>query len=172
MLEREQLFREATEARRFAEGNSIRTALLAAVSHDLRTPLASIKALVSTLRSTDVSLSAADQADLLAAIEESTDRLGALVDNLLDMSRLGTGTIRPLLAPVGLDEVVPAALRGLPEDAVVTMDVQESLPAVIADPGLLERVVANVVENAVKYAPPAFRSSSQRVRSPIGWKSA
>ena len=118
-----------------AEGNEIRTALLAAVSHDLRTPLASIKALVGTLRATDVSLSPADEMELLAAIEESTDRLGALVDNLLDMSRLETGTVRPLLEPVGLDEVVPAALRGLPDDASLSLAVPESLPALVADAG-------------------------------------
>ena len=154
VVEREQLSREALEARRAAEGNEIRTALLAAVSHDLRTPLASIKALVGTLRATDVSLSPADEMELLAAIEESTDRLGALVDNLLDMSRLETGTVRPLLEPVGLDEVVPAALRGLPDDASLSLAVPESLPALVADAGLLERVVANVIENAVKFSPP------------------
>ncbi|WP_436790364.1 ATP-binding protein [Yinghuangia sp. YIM S10712] len=156
VLERRQLVAEAAEARRLAEGNRIRTALLAAVSHDLRTPLAAIKASVSSLRSQDVSWSPEDEAELLAAIEEGVDRLDALIGNLLDMSRLQTGTVTPLLGEVALDEVVPGALLGVPESAVV-LDVPETLPTVWTDPGLLDRVLANVIENAVKHNPPDRR---------------
>ncbi len=91
----------------------MRTALLAAVSHDLRTPLASIKASVSSLRQTDVEWSEADQADLLATIEQNADRLDALIGNLLDMSRLHTGSLQPFLRPTAIDEVAPVALLGL-----------------------------------------------------------
>ena len=152
VLDRRRLQEEAEQARALAEGNRIRTALLAAVSHDLRTPLAGIKAAVSSLRSDDVAWSEEDQAELLEGIEEGADRLDHLVGNLLDMSRLQTGTVTPLIREVDLDEVVPMALVGVPEDSV-ELDVPETLPMVDVDPGLLERSVANLVENAVKYSP-------------------
>ncbi|MFH9658977.1 ATP-binding protein [Streptomyces sp. NPDC017248] len=152
VLERRRLQEEADQARALAEGNRIRTALLAAVSHDLRTPLAAIKAAVSSLRSDDVAWSEEDQAELLAGIEEGADRLDHLVGNLLDMSRLQTGTVTPLIREIDVDEVVPMALGGVPEDSVA-LDVPETLPMVAVDPGLLERSVANLVENAVKYSP-------------------
>jgi two-component system sensor histidine kinase KdpD len=150
-LEWRRLAQEAQQARRLAEGNKIRTALLAAVSHDLRTPLASIKASVSSLRQQDIQWDPADEAELLATIEESADRLDALVANLLDMSRLQTGVVTPLTRPVTLEEVVPTALVGVPESRI-EVDVLETLAPVAADPGLLERALANVVENAVRYS--------------------
>ncbi|MFF4650414.1 ATP-binding protein [Streptomyces sp. NPDC001380] len=153
LLERRRLAEQAAGARRLAEGNRIRTALLAAVSHDLRTPLAGIKAAVTSLRSQEVRWSPEDEAELLAGIEDGADRLDHLIGNLLDMSRLRTGTVAPLLREVDLDEVVPVALGGVPVDAV-RLEVGEDLPMVLADAGLLERAVANVVENAVKYSPP------------------
>ncbi|GGR61841.1 sensor histidine kinase [Streptomyces aurantiogriseus] len=152
VLDRRRLQEEADQARALAEGNRIRTALLAAVSHDLRTPLAGIKAAVSSLRSDDVEWSEEDEAELLAAIEEGADRLDHLVGNLLDISRLQTGTVTPIVREVDLDEVVPMALGGVPEDGV-ELDIPETLPMVAVDKGLLERVVANIVENAVKYSP-------------------
>ncbi|MCF3146359.1 sensor histidine kinase [Streptomyces platensis] len=152
VLDRQRLVGEAERARELAEGNRIRTALLAAVSHDLRTPLASIKASVTSLRSDDVAWSPEDEAELLAGIEAGADRLDHLVGNLLDMSRLQTGTVTPLIREIDLDEVVPMALGGVPEDSV-TLDIPEELPIVAVDPGLLERSVANLVENAVKYSP-------------------
>ncbi|MDF3142819.1 MULTISPECIES: sensor histidine kinase KdpD [unclassified Streptomyces] len=153
VLDRQRLLREADRAKELAEGNRMRTALLAAVSHDLRTPLAGIKAAVSSLRSDDVEWSEEDQAELLEAIEEGADRLDHLVGNLLDMSRLQTGTVTPVIRETDLDEVVPMALGGVPEDSV-HLDIPETLPMVHVDRGLLERAVANVVENAVKYSPP------------------
>ncbi|NKY12701.1 sensor histidine kinase, partial [Streptomyces somaliensis] len=155
-LDRQRLVGQAEEARRLAEGDKIRTALLAAVSHDLRTPLAAIKAAVSSLRSDDVEWSDEDRADLLEGIEDGADRLDHLIGNLLDMSRLQTGTVTPLLRVTDLDEVVPMALGGVP-DGSVELDVPESLPMVVVDRGLLERAVANLVENAVKYAPGGSR---------------
>jgi two-component system sensor histidine kinase KdpD len=153
LLERRRLAEQAEEARRLAEANRIRTALLAAVSHDLRTPLAGIKAAVTSLRSDEVEWSAEDEAELLAGIETGADRLNHLIGNLLDMSRLRTGSVSPLLRDIALDEVVPAALAEVPA-ASVRLDLPEGLPLVRADTGLLERAVANVVENAVKYSPP------------------
>lgn len=152
VLDHRRLREEADRARALAEGNRIRTALLAAVSHDLRTPLAGIKASVSSLRSPDVVWSPEDRAELLESIEDGADRLDHLVGNLLDMSRLHTGTVTPLIREIDLDEVVPMALGGVPE-GVVALDIPETLPMVAVDPGLLERTMANLVENAVKYSP-------------------
>ncbi|GAB2977754.1 sensor histidine kinase KdpD [Streptomyces pseudoechinosporeus] len=156
VLDRQRLQQEAEQARTLAEGNRIRTALLAAVSHDLRTPLAAIKAAVSSLRSDDVAWSEEDEAELLEGIEAGADRLDHLVGNLLDMSRLQTGTVTPLIREIDLDEVVPMALGGVPEDSV-ELEIPETLPMVAVDPGLLERSVANIVENAVKYSPDGER---------------
>ncbi|MFJ8544152.1 ATP-binding protein [Streptomyces sp. NPDC093586] len=153
VLDRRRLREEAERARALAEGNRIRTALLAAVSHDLRTPLAGIKAAVSSLRSDDVAWSEEDRAELLEGIEDGADRLDHLVGNLLDMSRLQTGTVTPLIRGIDVDEVVPMALGGVPE-ASVELDIPETLPMVAVDAGLLERAMANLVENAVKYSPP------------------
>ncbi|MEU3201089.1 sensor histidine kinase KdpD [Streptomyces sp. NPDC006996] len=156
VVDRRRLQQEANQAKELAEGNRIRTALLAAVSHDLRTPLAGIKAAVTSLRSDDVEWSEEDQVELLEAIEDGADRLDHLVGNLLDMSRLQTGTVTPIIRETDLDEVIPMALGGVPEGSV-DLDVPESLPMVGVDRGLLERSVANIVENAVKYNPPGER---------------
>ncbi|MEU4146006.1 sensor histidine kinase KdpD [Streptomyces parvulus] len=152
VLDRRRLREEADRARALAEGNRIRTALLAAVSHDLRTPLAGIKASVTSLRSDDVAWSDEDQAELLEGIEAGADRLDHLVGNLLDMSRLQTGTVTPLIREIDVDEVAPMALGGVPEGSA-DLDIPETLPMVAVDAGLLERALANLVENAVKYSP-------------------
>ncbi len=155
-LDRDRLRTQAAQAEALAEGNRMRTALLAAVSHDLRTPLASIKASVSTLRQTDVQWTAADEAALLATIEQSADRLDALIGNLLDMSRLSAGSLQPFLRPTAIDEVAPVALRGLDEGVNVQLAVPDGLPLVRTDPGLLERVLANLFANALAYSPPGL----------------
>ncbi|MCA1823215.1 MAG: ATP-binding protein [Mycobacteriales bacterium] len=147
------LSREAADATTLAEANRLRTALLSAVSHDLRTPLASIKASVSSLLQHDVQWSADDERQLLETISESTDRLNALVGNLLDMSRLQAGAVNVLRRPVGLDEIVPGAVAGLVGENDLAVEVPETLPQVDADPGLLERAIANLVTNAIAFAP-------------------
>jgi two-component system, OmpR family, sensor histidine kinase KdpD len=152
-LDRERLRTQASQAEALAEGNRMRTALLAAVSHDLRTPLASIKASVSSLRQTDVQWSPADEADLLATIEQNADRLDALIGNLLDMSRLHTGSLQPFLRPTAIDEVAPVAVGGLDDSLRLELAVPEGFPLVLADPGLLERVLANLFSNALRYSP-------------------
>jgi two-component system sensor histidine kinase KdpD len=136
-----------------AESERQRTALLNAVSHDLRTPLAAAKAAVSSLRAPEVSWTAADQRELLETAEGALDKLTDLVTNLLDLSRLQAGALPVLLAPVGIDDVVSRALDQLPADRPVEVDVAPDLPEVRADAGLLERVIANVVQNAMRYAP-------------------
>jgi len=153
-LDRERLRTQAAQAEALAEGNRMRTALLAAVSHDLRTPLASIKASVSSLRQTDVTWTQSDQQVLLATIEENADRLDGLIGNLLDMSRLHTGSLQPFLRPITIDEVAPVALRGLDAPADLRIEVPEGIAMVLADPGLLERVLANLFSNALDHAPP------------------
>jgi two-component system sensor histidine kinase KdpD len=156
-LDRARLRTQAAQAEALAEGDRMRTALLRAVSHDLRTPLASIKASVSSLRQTDVHWSAEDEAELLANIEQNADRLDALVGNLLDMGRLQAGSLEPFLRATAVDEVAPVALRGLDDADHLVISVPDDLPLVRADPGLLERVLANLFSNALRHSPPDMR---------------
>jgi two-component system, OmpR family, sensor histidine kinase KdpD len=156
-LDRARLRTQAAQAEALAEGDRMRTALLRAVSHDLRTPLASIKASVSSLRQTDVHWSAEDETELLANIEENADRLDALVGNLLDMGRLQAGSLEPFLRATAVDEVAPVALRGLDDADQLLIVVPDDLPLVRADPGLLERVLANLFSNALRHSPPDLR---------------
>jgi two-component system sensor histidine kinase KdpD len=156
-LDRARLRTQAAQAEALAEGDRMRTALLRAVSHDLRTPLASIKASVSSLRQTDVHWTEQDEAELLANIEQNADRLDTLVGNLLDMSRLQAGSLEPFLRATAIDEVAPVALRGLDDSAGLLIVVPDDLPLVRADPGLLERVLANLFSNALRHSPPDLR---------------
>ena len=145
---------EAATAAALAKANELRTALLAAVSHDLRTPLASIKASATSLLSEDVNWDPAAIHDLLTTIDIEADRLNSLVGNLLDMSRLQTGSLPISARPVGLEEVVAGAVSSLTtSETAVESDVPETLPLVHVDPALLERAVANLVENALRHAP-------------------
>jgi two-component system sensor histidine kinase KdpD len=146
---------EAARASVLSEANDLRAALLQAVSHDLRTPLAAIKASVSSIRQSDIAWSREELDDFHATIEDGADRLDALVSNLLDMSRLQAGALHVDLRPVILDEVVPAAVASLgPRGRTVVVDIAETLPLVKADAALLERAVANIVDNAVSASPP------------------
>lgn len=154
-LEGRRLAEQAEQAARLEAADRMRTALLAAVGHDLRTPLAGVKAAVSGLRQDDVEYSDDQRDELLRTIEEGADRLQGLVENLLDASRLQVGAVSVLLQPVGLDEVVGRALLALgePERQRLRVDLPEGLPDACADPGLSERVIANVLDNALRHAP-------------------
>jgi two-component system sensor histidine kinase KdpD len=164
-LEQQRLAAAAQAARPIAEADRMRTALLAAVSHDLRSPLASAKAAVTSLRATDVQWAPEDHDELLATADESLDRLSHLVDNLLDMSRLQAGALSVFPRPTDLAEIVARSLDDLgPAGRAVTVAIAEDLPEIAVDPGILERVIANLTANALRYsppdAPPALRGSA------------
>jgi K+-sensing histidine kinase KdpD len=154
-LEAQRLTAQAAQANDLAEMDRVRSALLAAVGHDLRTPLAGIKAAVSSLRHPDLRLSGHAQSELLATLEESTDQLANLIDNLLSLSRLQAGALSVRPDAVALDAVVAQAMlaAGSGWDRV-QVDVPDGLPLAWADSGLLERVIANVLSNAVAASPP------------------
>ncbi|MER6006236.1 sensor histidine kinase KdpD [Nonomuraea angiospora] len=153
-LRQERLEEEAGQAKPLAEADKMRTALLAAVSHDLRTPLAAAKASVDSLRSADIDWSPQDRDELLDTAHESLGRLDRLVENLLDMSRLQAGVLGLALQPVALEEVVPRAIDDLGSlRDRVEGDISIELPEIVADPALLERVLVNLMTNAVRYSP-------------------
>jgi two-component system, OmpR family, sensor histidine kinase KdpD len=154
-LRQERLSAEAAAAKPLAEADKMRTALLAAVSHDLRTPLASAKAAVAGLLSDEVDFDPEDRRELLETADESLDRLDKLVANLLDMSRLQAGALGVTAIDVGAEEVIPRALDDLGDQGrTVRLVLPEELPAVHTDPGLLERVLVNLAGNALRYSPP------------------
>ena len=160
LVRQAELTQEASRAESVMRADDLRRSLLSAVSHDLRTPLAAAKAAVSSLRAEDVGFSPEDTHELLATVEESIDQLTALVGNLLDSSRLAAGVVHPELRRVYLEEVVQRALVSIGRGTTgyfragidrVKVDVDGSV--VMADPGLLERVLANLLDNALRYAP-------------------
>jgi two-component system sensor histidine kinase KdpD len=163
-IERAELEREAENAESMVETDRLRTALLRAVSHDLRTPLATIKASLTSLIETGVDWTPDETRAFLQTALEETERLNRLVGHLLDASRVQVGAVHVFFRPVGVDEVVVSALSGLASGADrVTVEISESLPEVQTDPDLLERVVANLVENALTWSP-----SDQVVRISAG----
>jgi two-component system sensor histidine kinase KdpD len=153
-LEQQRLTAEAEAARPIAAADRMRTALLRAVGHDRRTPLAAARAAVSSLRSADVHWNAEDREELLATADESLETLTHLVNNLLDMSRLEAGALSLFPRPVGLDEAVAPSLDDLgPAGRTVRVDIPPSVPEVLADPGILERIIVNLTSNALRYSP-------------------
>ncbi|MCV7178241.1 sensor histidine kinase [Mycolicibacterium sphagni] len=170
LVRQRELAAEASKADAIEKADELRRSLLSAVSHDLRTPLAAAKAAVSSLRSEDIGFSEEDTAELLATVEESVDQLTALVDNLLDSSRLAAGVVRPELKRVYLEEVVQRALLSISRGSTgfgakglsrIKVDVGDAVA--MADAGLLERVLANLIDNALRYAPTSI------VRVNAGW---
>jgi two-component system sensor histidine kinase KdpD len=153
--ERERLAREALEAEALRRADVIKTALLRAVSHDLRTPLMAISTAAGALARRDLTIDDADRAELLATILDASDRLDHLVGNLLDLSRLQAGAAQPEPELRDLDDLVLAALDELGEAGRrVEVSFPESPPAVRVDEQQIERVLVNVLENALKYSPP------------------
>ncbi len=153
-LKHERLAVQAATAAPLAEVDRLRTALLSAVSHDLRTPLASARAATDGLRSKAVAFSEADRDDLLATVEESLDRLTRLVENLLDMSRLQAGALAMTTQPVRMADAIATALDELgAAGEEIEVRLPEGIPEVRADPALVERVLVNMTRNAIRYSP-------------------
>lgn len=157
-IEHGALARAASEASELAETDRVRSALLAAVGHDLRRPLTSASAAISALRSSELKLPAAEREELLETAAESLDSLAELITNLLDVSRVQTGALAVKLAPTDVADVVFPALDELGiGPAAVELDLPEDLQPVLADAVLLQRVVVNLLANAVRHSPPGER---------------
>ena len=153
-LRQQRLAEQAAAAIPIAEADRLRTALLRAVSHDLRTPLASAKAAVQSLLLPDVVFDEDDRKELLTTADESLDLLTRLVENLLDMSRLQAGALGLHPEPTSVAEVIPVAVDELGDAAdSVAIRLADDLPEVMADPALLQRILANLISNALKYSP-------------------
>ncbi|MFC5369412.1 ATP-binding protein [Arcanobacterium bovis] len=163
ILDRQEIdaMRRATAA--LEAGNRVGSAVLAAVSHDLRTPLAAIKAAASTLALEEVQLSAADQRQLITSLCASTDNLDIVVGNLLDMSRLNSNAVHVHRVPTNIGDVIDAMLTELNDAAPwIDVDLPDDLPLVEGDPGLIQRVLANLVNNCRRHA------SQSRIRIVAG----
>lgn len=152
-VERADLAREAARVEALERTNELRTALLRSLAHDLRTPITAIKVAVSSLRDRSLSWEPAQQDLFLATIDQTVDDLNRLVTSLVDLGRIQTGELHPHLRAVALEEVVPAVVHRLSSNRV-ELDLPSDLPDVAADPVLLERVVANLTSNAIRYTPP------------------
>jgi two-component system sensor histidine kinase KdpD len=143
------------KARALEATDQLRRALLNSVSHDLRTPLASVLASASSLLDPNVPLDDQERQQFLHTIEDEANRLARLVANLLDMSRIEAGAVDPRLAEVWLPDVVHPVvqrIRQTPSEQIISVDVPETLPSVLIDPVRLEQVLANVLDNARRYA--------------------
>ncbi len=156
-LERASLAQVETRARVLEESDRMKSALLSSVSHDLRTPLATIKAAITSLRDGDVSWNSAAREDLLMAVDEETDHLNRLVGNLLDMSRIESGALKPqrqwnILADILAGTV--SRMRRSAETHRIEVDVSDELPLVPVDHMQIDQVFTNLISNGLKYAPP------------------
>ncbi len=154
VLERDRLARGAAAASRLEATERLRDALLVAVGHDLRTPLASARTAITSLRNPDLPLSDAERAELLATADASTQRLARVLADILDLSRLRAGSLQVTREPVWLDDLVPPALDELgPVADAVRVISAPSLPPALADAALVTRVLVNVIGNALRYSP-------------------
>ncbi len=156
-VDRLRLEAEANESRLAAQVGRTRSAFLSAVTHNLRTPLASIKAASSTLRAPDLELGADDRAELLDTIYDETDRLERLVTNILELSRIRAGALDVHRQPVDLRDLAQAAIRRLRPLARahrIRLDVPLELGDVEVDIEMIEQVFGNLLENALRFAPP------------------
>jgi two-component system, OmpR family, sensor histidine kinase KdpD len=155
-LERAQLREQAVRTELLEEVDRLQRALVGAVSHDLRTPLATIKASATTLRNTEADVALPDRDELLELIDSQTDRLDRLVTNLLDLSRVQAGALELRNEPIAVRDLVTDALRGLGRSAdttAVTLAVGDDLPLVDVDHLLIGQVLANLLDNAARHAP-------------------
>jgi two-component system sensor histidine kinase KdpD len=157
-LERDTLRQEAIHAEALRESDKLKNALLGSVTHDLRTPLAAIKAAASSLLQPGVAWSNEDERDLLESIDVSADRLNRLVSNLLDLSRLEAGVATPQKEWYAFQDVLAAVLdrldlSGQTRNRTVTVDIPDDLPLTPMDHNQIEQVLTNLIENALKYSP-------------------
>jgi two-component system sensor histidine kinase KdpD len=157
-IDRSLLVDDSVRAAAQAENEKLRTTLLASLSHDLRTPLASITGAVTSLRQLGDKMTASDRSDLLASIEEEAGRLSRFVANLLDMSRIESGALAPRREPVDVAEVVRAAVarcKKIFPDQKTSVSLASDLPAIRGDANLLGQILFNLLDNAHKYGGPA-----------------
>jgi two-component system sensor histidine kinase KdpD len=156
-IDRGRLAHEAHEARLLRDSDALKTTLLSAVSHDLRTPLAGIKALTTTLLQEDVTLPPEVVRDALQGIDEETDRMTRLVGDLLDLSRIEAGVLQPTREPVLLPELIDDTVHRLNlilSDREVVREIDGELPLVPLDYVQIQQVLTNLLENAARYTPP------------------
>ena len=151
--ERVRLAAEGARTAAMEETQRLRTALLASLGHDLRTPLTGIQGAAGTLRTGWARLPESTRADLLDSIEQDVGRMARFLANITELTRLETGQINPRLAPVPLEEAVHAATSRLAGAPLVVVNLPQPEPKVLADPALLEQVLVNILENAAKYSP-------------------
>jgi len=156
-VDRDALQREALEAEALRRSDAIKTTVLRAVSHDLRSPLTAIAAAAEGLRSADLSLDEQDRDELLETIQVEVARLRRVVENLLDLSRLQAGAAEPNRELWSVEEIVGMALADVGDDERVVLDLAEALPPVCVDAGQIRRALANVLDNALRYSPPGSR---------------
>lgn len=158
---------EAEHARVDADAQRTRAALFSSVSHDLRTPLASITAAVTSLQGRDATFDPRAREELLETIRQEADRLNRLVGNFLHLSRMRAGAFVPARAPVAVDEVIEgvvARMHPVVEGHPIRLQIRENLPEVPADLVQIEQVVVNVLENAAKFSPPGSEIGISAVR--------
>jgi two-component system sensor histidine kinase KdpD len=156
-LERARLANIETRAKILEESDQMKSSLLNSVSHELRSPLAAIKASASSLRAGTVDWNIPARQELLATIDEETDHLNALVGNLLDMSRIESGVLDPNIHWNSIEEIamgVVIKMRKQIDGHHLEMDFPEDLPLIPTDYGMLEQVFTNLISNGIKYAPP------------------
>ena len=152
-LERVRLMNQAARAKALEETQRLRTALLNSLGHDLRTPLTGIRGAAGTLRASWNVLTEATRTDLLASIEDDTARMAQFLANIMDLTRLESGQIRPRLEPIAASEVAEAAIARVAGAAFAALSAADPEPRVKADPALLEQALVNLLDNAVKYSP-------------------
>lgn len=156
---RDRIALERTNAEIARRSEALKTALLDSVSHDLRTPLATIRAAAGSMLDESVTWTAQDQREAFQAIDSEAERMGRLVRNLLDLSRIEGGALRPELEPLDLDDVIPAVARRAGSSGAkhVAVELPESLPPVLADQLYLSQVLANLLENAIRHGGATIR---------------
>jgi two-component system sensor histidine kinase KdpD len=156
-LERVRLTVSAAQTVAKQDNQKLRTALLSSLSHDLRTPLTAIRGASETLSSAGAALDAATQTDLLASITQNTERMTKFLANIMEMARVETGEIAPKRERLQLAEIVEAAIARVSGAMYAGVNIADAATHVMADPALLEQIIVNILDNAVKYAPEGSR---------------